>query len=88
MPTRFTSAGSLKLSSRQPCAVDRGRQPTPIAAAEDRRIQDIDCLIIETFEDRAGKVMAGIDHQHDWPGFTGNCTSSTDYYRPGASYNG
>ena len=85
MPTAFYVRGSLKLSPRQPGAVDRCRHPTPIAAAEDRRIQNIDCFVVETFEDRAGKVIAGIDDQLDRPRLAGNCTRSTENNRPGAS---
>ena len=55
----FCTGCSLKLSPREPGAVDRGRQPSPIAAAEDRRIQNVDRFVVETFEDRAGKVRLG-----------------------------
>src|SRR6516164_939748 len=50
--------------------------------AKDCGIQDIDCLIIETFEDRARKIRTRIDNQRDWPVLTRNCTGSTDYRLP------
>src|SRR4029453_16540211 len=42
----------------EPGAVDGGRYPSPIAASEDRRIQNIDRFVVETFEDRARKGKA------------------------------
>src|SRR4030095_14884484 len=82
------AGGSLKLSAREPGAVDRCSEPTKIPVTKDRGIQDIDCLIIETFEDCTGEVEAGIVYQHDWPRLKGIVTSSTDYYHPVASNNG
>ena len=34
--------------------------------AKDRRVQNIDCFVVETFKDRACKIFVGINDQDDW----------------------
>jgi len=55
-PLKF--GGRLKLSPDSQVPFHCSGNPSPISVAKDRRIQDIDRLVIETFEDRAGKVVA------------------------------
>ena len=60
---RFCIGAALKLRPRQPGAVDCGGQSTEVSAAENRRIQDIDRLVVETFEDCARKILVRIEDQ-------------------------
>ena len=57
----FRVGSSLELGPGEPGAIDRGRYSTPIAAGKDRRIQDIDRFVIQTFKNRPSKVVTGID---------------------------
>ena len=57
---------NLKLGAGEPCAVYRECQPAIIAVAKNRRVQNIDCFVVETFKDRAGKIIVRIDNQRNW----------------------
>src|SRR5207248_10677498 len=51
---------SLKLSPRQPGAIDAGGQSAKISVAKDRGIQNIDRFIVEALEDRPRQVLTRI----------------------------
>ena len=55
----------MELSPGEPGAVDRECQPAKIAVTEYPRIQNIDRFVVETFENRAGKVVVRIDDQRN-----------------------
>jgi len=57
----FALRVNLKLSSREPGAIGRECEPAEIAVAKNRRIQNIDRFVVETFKNRAGKVFVRID---------------------------
>src|SRR5947207_7611880 len=82
-PLKF--GGRLKLSPGQPRAVHCSGEPSEIPVAKDRRIQDIDRFVVETFKDRAGKVVARIDDELNWPRLIWVGTNTTGYYRPAAA---
>ena len=46
--------------------------------AKDRRIQNIDRFVVETFKNRACKIFVGINDQDDWSRFTRNFRRTTD----------
>src|SRR4029450_7764322 len=46
--------------------------------AKDRRLQNIDCFVVETFKNRTRKVFVGINDQDDWSRFTRNYRRTTD----------
>src|SRR6476646_9584403 len=46
--------------------------------AKDRRVQNIDCFVVETFKNRACKVFVRINDQNDWSRFTKNRRRTTD----------
>src|SRR6478672_3987073 len=56
---------NLQFKSRHPGPVHRVSELTKIAVTEDRRIQDIDQLVVETFQDRASQVLVWIDDKRD-----------------------
>src|SRR6266516_4279938 len=55
--------GYLKLGAREPCAVHRECQPAVIAVPKNRRVQNINGFVIETFKNCAGKIFIRIDDQ-------------------------
>src|SRR5262249_874145 len=75
------TGGKLKLSSREPRAVNRCSKPTKIPVTEYRGIQNIDRLVIETLEDCARKVVVRIDDQVDRPGFSSRIITGRTEYR-------
>src|SRR6266576_1041631 len=46
--------------------------------AKDRRVQNIDCFVVETFKNRACKVFVRINDEDDWSRFTENRRRTTD----------
>src|SRR5262249_47203765 len=80
---RGSSRRDLKFSPGEPGAVNCSRQPAPIPVAKDRRIQNIDRFVVETFEYCPGKVSVGIDDQINRPTpITGNLVRATKNQRP------
>src|SRR6516225_9942607 len=75
----FCIRRNLKLSSGQPSAVQRCRQSAKIPVTKNRRIQNIDRFIVETFKDRACKISVGIDDQIDSARFTRSRGRITEY---------
>src|SRR6266436_5034425 len=57
----FALRVNLKLSSREPGAIGRECEPAEIAVAKNRRIQNIDRFVVETFKNCAGKIVIRID---------------------------
>src|SRR4029077_8250118 len=49
-----------------------------IAVTKNRRVQNVDCFVVETFKDRASEVFVGINDQKDWSRFTRNHRRTTD----------
>src|SRR5256885_15575596 len=45
---------------------------------KNRRVQNIDCFVVETFKDRAGKIFVRINDQNDWSRLTRNLRRTTD----------
>src|SRR5438309_1631241 len=54
---------NLQFKSRQPGPVHSVGELAEIAVSEDRRIQDIDYLVVETFQNRPSKVGVWIDNE-------------------------
>ena len=52
----FGVRGNLKLGPGEPCAVDGECQSAIIAVTKNRRVQNINCFVVETFENCARKV--------------------------------
>jgi hypothetical protein len=50
--------------------------------SEDRRFQNVDRFVVETFEDCVGKVVTGIDHQHNRAGLAGDFTGPPKHEGP------
>ena len=61
----FGVRGNLKLGAREPCAVHRECQPAVIAVPKNRRVQNINCFVVETFKDCARKICVRIDNQRN-----------------------
>src|SRR5437016_1245559 len=45
---------------------------------KNRRVQNIDRFVVETFKDRAGKIFVRINDEDDWSRFTRNHWRTTD----------
>ena len=57
--------------------------PAKIPMAKDRRVQNVDRFVVETFKDRARKILVGInDHDEFRPGLPG-LTGGPRIIRPG-----
>src|SRR5213080_3203128 len=74
----FCIRQNLKLGPGEPRAVERCRQSAEIPVAKDRRVQNIDCFVVETFKNRACEVFVGINDQNDWSLFTRTLRRTTD----------
>src|SRR5205823_687101 len=85
-PTRETKSFpvrlKLKLGPGEPCAVERECQPTIILVAKNRRLQNIDRCVVETFENRVGKVCVRKNNQGDRTNDARNPAGRTKHQRP------
>src|SRR6266513_3076317 len=57
---------NLKLGPGKPRAVDRECQPAVIAMAKNRGVENINRFVVETFKNRARKVVVRINNQSNW----------------------
>src|SRR5262249_55586624 len=78
----FRVRQTLKLGPGEPCAVERECQPTIILVAENRRLQNIDRFVVETFENGVRKVDVRIDYQGDRTNGVWNAAGRTKHQRP------
>src|SRR5262249_28703997 len=58
--------------------INRCRQSAEISMAKDRRVQDVDRFVVETFKDRACKIFVRINDQEDRSRSTRNRRGSTE----------
>ena len=74
----FCIGSKLKLGAGEPRAVHRCRQFAKIAVTKNRRVENVDRFVVETFENCACKIFVGIDDQDDRAQLTRSWRRTTD----------
>src|SRR5205823_7844793 len=74
----FCIRSNLKLRPGEPGAVQRCRQFAKITVTKNRRIQNIDRFVVETFKDRTCKISVRVNDQDDSSWYARNLRRTTE----------